>query len=122
MSNSSGFAIVQDRCYLSAPAYQGGDEDQMWARLREQRLFAPRPDIIFFLDVPIEVADLRLERRRRPRTAFETVSFLREVRERYISIIDKVQGDPDLFENVAVVDARSTEDQVEEKVWEILRL
>ena len=60
-----GFMLVQNRYYLSAPAYQADCDslDELASMLDEQRAFAPAPDVFLVLDVPIGVALERLAKR-----------------------------------------------------------
>jgi dTMP kinase len=83
------FILVQDRYYLSAPAYQADDEDQMIARLREQQAIAPKPDSVILLDLPVEIALDRLRKTRESSTLFETSKFLEKVRQRYLFLADE---------------------------------
>jgi dTMP kinase len=73
-------AIVLDRFYFSTVAYQGarGIGCQRIRRLNER--FAPRPDLVFVLDVPPERGLGRIEGRRRREPLFERKAYLRRVR------------------------------------------
>jgi len=81
---NSGFVILQNRCILSAAAYQprgDGDEGLLETVKAELRL-APMPDAIIVLDLPVEVALGRIARVRAP-NAMERPDRLAAARERY---------------------------------------
>lgn len=84
-----GFAILQSRCHISAAAYQAATDDpgELDQILRTQEAFAPSPDLILVLDLPVELALARLERERLP-DAFENLETLRKVRQRYMRIVE----------------------------------
>jgi dTMP kinase len=82
------FVILQSRSYLSAAAYQS--EEMELDRLVEivaRQQFAPRPDFIFILDAPVEVAIERLQRDGRA-DSFETASQLERARSRYLKLAE----------------------------------
>ena len=110
------FLIIQDRCYLSAPAYQAEDESQVLELLREQQAFAPKPDIIFLLDVLVDVAIARLKDSGRPPSWFENADKLTQIRERY-EFLSKLRS-----ERIEVVDGTRASAEVCESVLEILNL
>jgi dTMP kinase len=81
-----GFALIQDRGYLSAPAYQANDDGRIFEMLKEQRAIAPPPDRFFLINVPLEIAMTRLVKRSDRSAAFEQESFLEAVQRRYQKI------------------------------------
>lgn len=76
--------VVLDRYYFSTMAYQGarGIDSERIRRLNER--FAPRPDLVFILDVPPERGLGRIEGRRRREPLFEKRAFLRRVRRNFL--------------------------------------
>ena len=83
------FFIVQDRCYLSAPAYQADSEEKMFSLLRRQQAIAPAPDIIFLLDIPVDAALQRQGKSKKPVTKFDKKEVLERVRNNYLFLVDK---------------------------------
>ncbi len=83
----AGFAILQSRSYLAAAAYQGESEDldHLTALVEEQRAFAPDPDVILILDLPVAAAIERLDRVGR-RDSLEQVAILEKARSRYVQL------------------------------------
>ena len=84
--NAPSFALIQDRGYLSAPAYQAKNDGHVFEMLEEQRAITPRPDRFVLLDVPVETALSRLALRSERPDIFEQEAFLDGVRRRYRKI------------------------------------
>jgi dTMP kinase len=80
--------ILQDRCYLSTLAYQGARKDLGLSipELAQLNAFAPRPDLVILLDLPVEQALERVGHRGRA-DAFENHSFLERVQQNFHSLI-----------------------------------
>ena len=110
------YLIIQDRCYLSAPTYQAEDETQVLELLREQQAFAPKPDIIFLLDVPVDVAMGRLKDSGRQPSWIENADKLTQIRERY-EFLSKQRS-----ERIEVVDGTPLPAEVCESVLKTLNL
>jgi len=110
MRDRDNFMIIQDRSYLSAPAYQGRSPKGMQSLLEMQRKIAPPPDIIFLIDVPVNVAIARLNERQNGKAIFENESFLDEVRTRYLDLASSVD------ENIVVIDGLGSEHEVSETI------
>lgn len=113
---NDSFLIIQDRCYLSAPAYQADTEADMIVLLQEQQAFAPKPDIIFLLDLPARVAAERLAERGIGKGLFEKPDFLERARERYLFLANEGS------ERVEVLDSTEPTEQISEKVLSVLNL
>lgn len=113
---NDSFVIIQDRYYLSAPAYQADGEAEMLALLREQQSFAPKPDIVFLLDLPPELAMDRMKERAGRKSVFERPATIKNVRDRYLFLANEGS------EHIEVIDAAVTKDEVSESVLSILNL
>ena len=114
MESHPSFMIIQDRCYLSAPAYQGDSERSMHFLLEGQRALAPTPDLIFLIDVPVTTV-----LRRRLISGVEADSFGRK------DILDRVRRNylylaRDCTERIEVVDGRDSPESVSKNVIDIL--
>ncbi len=74
-----------DRYTLSSLVYQGADglEDD----IRQLNRFAPEPDILFYLDVPPEVALARVNARGQSKEIFETKDAIEQQVKRYRALI-----------------------------------
>ncbi len=102
----SGFVLLQDRCYVSAPAYQGaGDADAM-RLLREEQSYAPRPDAIVLLRVPPALAIERLQKKVHDQSPFETEEAFAAVQARYELVAS------DKSESVLTIDGAGVEEEV----------
>jgi dTMP kinase len=76
----SGAAVVLDRYYFSTIAYQGakGLDPVRIRRLNER--FAPKPDLVFILDLPAASGLGRIRGRKTRDLLFEREAYLRRVR------------------------------------------
>ncbi len=80
-----GRVLILDRYYFSTMAYQGAkglDPDMI--RRRNER-FAPKPDLVFILDLPAARGLGRIEGRKTRDVLFERERYLREVRRMFRS-------------------------------------
>jgi dTMP kinase len=72
----AGTVVVLDRYYFSTAAYQGPRGADPRQILQTNERFAPRPDLLVFLDIPVEVAMERIERRGLGSNSFEKADAL----------------------------------------------
>lgn len=97
--------VIIDRYYISTIAYQGArgiDKDII--RERNEK-FAPKPDIIFILDIDPEESMQRIKRERE--ILFEEEKFLKEVRKNFLEI---------KINQTYVIDARLRVDEIANKI------
>jgi dTMP kinase len=82
---SRGRIVVLDRYYFSTIAYQGakGLDPEMIRRANER--FAPRPDLVFLLDLPARKGLGRIEGRGSRDLLFERAGYLARVRRLFLS-------------------------------------
>jgi len=76
-----GTWVITDRYVLSSLAYQGIEEDVAWVSNCNAR--APLPAVTFFLDLPFDVAQARIQRRGGVRENLENAVFQEKVAQRY---------------------------------------
>jgi len=76
--------VIVDRYYISTIAYQGARGIDKEAIREMNEKFAPKPDIIFILDINPEESLQRIKRERE--ILFEEENFLREVRKNFLEI------------------------------------
>jgi dTMP kinase len=82
--------IVMDRYYYSNAAYQGAAGMAPDAIIAENRKMEfPEPDRVYFVDLPPDRAMRRVTIRGEAREVFEKESFLRKVRDNFLSIADE---------------------------------
>jgi len=91
--------IIQDRGYLSYPAYQAENEDEIDEMLEQHVKISPRPDFFFILDLSPEAALARIARGRTKVSLLEKAEILKTARERYLSMPKRLGG------HVIIVDA-----------------
>ena len=108
------FIVIQDRCYLSAPAYQAVGKGSMISLLRAQQELAPTPDIIFMLDVPVNEALERHARSGATATLFERKDILERVRNNYLFLAQACS------QTVRIIDGCGTSGHVNRKITETL--
>ena len=112
--NYTSFLIVQDRCYLSAPAYQAESETSMIALVQKQRTIAPPPDIVFLIDVPVAVALARQESSGEDASLFEKGEILQRVRDNYL-LLTRI-----LNERIEIIDGCGPPDLVNRRITTVL--
>ena len=117
MQDNPSFVVVQERCYLSAPAYQTETDEEMIDRLHEQQAFSPKPDLILLLDLPSDTAVQRLRERGSVYSKFEKdASVLEAVRQRYLCLASEGS------ERIVVVDAEQSTQDVTDRLLQIVSL
>lgn len=82
-----GYIVVLDRYYLSTVTYQGSQGFSVKDLLVENETFAPLPDLVLYLDLPIEIALRRINEREEKLSVFEKKEFLEKVSELYQKIL-----------------------------------
>tara|TARA_Y100000385_G_scaffold215845_1_gene224692 strand:+ start:51 stop:680 length:630 start_codon:yes stop_codon:yes gene_type:complete len=113
----NGKWVVADRYADSTLAYQGGGRGLSVNALDEINNFGTytlKPDITFFIDVPIEKADERMSVSR-DRIEKEGSNFQQRVRDQYLTIHAK---DPD---RVVLINGEQSIDKVFEDVWSAMK-
>ena len=75
--------IILDRYYLSTLAYQSSQGLSLRELLIENETIAPIPDLVIYLDLPVEIAFKRIGNREKKITIFEKREFLEKVIETY---------------------------------------
>jgi dTMP kinase len=111
-----GDVVLSDRYFVSTAAYQGARGLDAAAILAASEAEFPRPDLVLWLDLPVDEALARVAARGAPREpAFEERAFLERVR----STLASLQRD-----YLLRVDARGSEDEVAARVshWVSSRL
>jgi dTMP kinase len=71
-----GVVVVLDRYYFSTAAYQGARGADPAEILRRNEQFAPPPDVLIFVDTPVDVAMARIRSRGLAVTSFERAEAL----------------------------------------------
>jgi len=84
-----GRVVIMDRYYLSSIAYQGarGIDPEMIRERNES--FAPKPDLVLLLDLPVDAAMERIRKRKSSANPFENEKLLEKVRELFLKYADE---------------------------------
>ncbi len=80
---NKGKWIILDRYYLSTIAYQGAQGLSLKDLIIENETIAPLPDLIVFLDLPLDLAFERINNRKEELSIFERKEFLEKVSKIY---------------------------------------
>lgn len=112
-----GFDVISDRYYYSSFAYQGLDSDIDW--VIDMNLNCPdirKPDLCIFLDLDAEKSKSRIDTNRATVEIFEKEEILNKIRGKFFDVFRRL---PD--ENIAVIDASGTVDEVAEKISAVVK-
>ncbi len=112
-----GVDVISDRYYLSSFAYQGMSLDWDW--LWQMHVYCIRPEVTFFVDVPVEICLERIARGRSGRfDLFENRRSLTRARASHLAAIDRLRAAGD---RVEVIDGDAPPEQVHETIYSILK-
>jgi dTMP kinase len=92
--------VILDRYYFSTMAYQGARGCDPEEIRREHEQFAPLPDVLFHLAIPLDLVEARIEQSRgQARDHFEKIDLLREVKANFdrmdFPYLRRIDGDRD---------------------------
>jgi len=105
------YNIIQDRSFLSNIAYQSYTDEDIH-RLKEANKNMLKPDLVFYLDIDIEIAFERLNKRNTTKDNFETKSELTRIKNNY----EKILNDSELNIPIIKIDANQNQDEVFESI------
>jgi dTMP kinase len=107
---TDGAIVVSDRSYFAGAAYESVREGgrSIAEIIAHNETFAPRPDLVLYLRLPVHVALSRLDR---DRDAFETADALERVAGAYDAMIGP---------GFVAVDAVGTVEEVAGRVWGVV--
>jgi dTMP kinase len=109
--------VITDRYYLSSFAYQGMSVD--WSWIEQMHARCVRPELICFVDVPVEVCLARIERGRSGQAdLFENQRVLTEARKSHLAAIERLRQAGDRIE---IVDGNAAPQVVNDHIWEIVQ-
>ncbi len=108
----SGKVVVCDRYIYSSMAYQGARGIDPEKILTENREFAPAPDLIFLLEIPVEVSLSRIDAGRSGFSAFEDKAYLEKVQLIYQSLADPA---------IHRLDGRAPRDELHHQIVSIVK-
>lgn len=88
-SIEKGYFVLADRFSDSSIAYQGGARNLGKDLVEKLNIFATNgifPDIVFFIDIPVQMAVRRMKEKEKDRIEKEGEDFLEKVRTTYLHI------------------------------------
>ena len=103
--------VVCDRYYYSTMAFQRTQGVDMEKLIIENMAFRT-PDIAFILDLPVEIALERVEKRGKNKEKFEQPEFMGELRENFLKL------GKELEDNIKIIDASKSKDEVFSQIKE----
>ncbi len=111
-----GFDVISDRYYYSSFAYQGLESDIDW--VINMNLNCPdirRPDLCIFLDLDAQNSKSRIDSNRATVEIFEKEEILSKIRNKFFDVFKRLPN-----ENIHVVDASGSVDEVADKISAIV--
>lgn len=111
---ADGYTVISDRYYYSSLAYQGAalGYDTV-ARLNLENKDIKRPDICIFLDLTPEKSLERIGGRGESKEIYENFDYLTRTRAMFFDVFEKLRQNG---ENIVVIDASGTVDEVAKAV------
>ena len=113
---AGGYDVICDRYYYSTLAYQGFSTDYEW--VKAMNVACPeirRPDLCIFLDLTPEQSIERITKGRDKLEIYENVETLTKVRDAFRKALDDLGA----TENIAIVNAYRTPEEIANEIWEI---
>ncbi|MFH2028863.1 MAG: dTMP kinase [Nanoarchaeota archaeon] len=101
--------VICDRYYYSTIAFQqtqGIDVEDLIIKNMGFRT----PDIAFILDLPVEMALERIDKRGEAKEKFEEISFMKELRQNFLNLKKSIA------DNINIIDASKTKDVVFDQI------
>ena len=111
-----GKTVLSDRYFFSSLAYQ--TLDNPWEEVWDVNKAFPLPQTLFFLDLEAEIALERVHKRGGAKEIFETLEYQLKVRKQYHLVLDFFK---DRGADIRILDATETPDQIEERIWDVIR-
>ncbi len=114
-----GATVICDRYYYSSFAYQGTASDIDWvmtSNLNCKEMLTP--DLCIFLDVNPDTCKARIDKvREKPELYEKDVTLMREIRNNFLSVLDKLKDE----QNIAIIDANRSLEDVEKEIFDYVQ-
>lgn len=108
-----GKIVIVDRYYYSTMAYQGALGLDPGNIRKENEKFAPKPDLVIILDVPVEVGLRRItDIRKDDLNYFETFEYQTKVRALFLSM--------EKFDNVKILDGDKGVKEIQQNIRKLV--
>ena len=105
--------VICDRYLFSSLAYQGATNEYELTLM--ENLAFPLPQLLFFFDLPVEVAMERIEKRSQSKEVYEKLDFLKQVQKNYLNIMEEYQNKYQQMK-IVCIDASLQKDVVFDKI------
>lgn len=111
---TQGDIVLSDRYYFSSYAYNSVDQplEKIIAE-NKQNATLLRPTATLYLDLDPQIAMARIQASRESTDLYETLDYLTQVRENYLSAFDALQGE----ETIRIINANQSPQQVTNEIW-----
>ncbi|MBO8160976.1 MAG: dTMP kinase [Thermosipho sp. (in: Bacteria)] len=109
---NEGYFVLVDRFADSSVAYQGGARNLGIENVEFLNTFATNnifPDLVFFIDIPVEIALKRISKKNKDRLENEGKAFLEKVRNSYLYLSNK-------RENFITINGEKTVEEIFEEI------
>ena len=110
-SVEEGKIVISDRYAFSTIAYGSLDIDEKW--LEEINSKFIQPDVIFILDLPVDIAIDRIKSNRSVIELFEEKEKLEKIRKTYLTLAEK-------YPNCYVIDATKSVEEIHSEIKEVV--
>ena len=112
-----GITVISDRYYYSSLAYQGAELGyEKVAALNLDNPDIRTPDVCVFLDLTPEKSLERIGKRAdTPTEIYENYDYLEKTRRMFFDVFERLEA---RGENIAIIDASGTPDEIAEKILE----
>lgn len=107
---NEGYYVISTRYYFSSLAYNG-NTDQEWQLVETLNEKFPQPDLVIYLDLPVEISLERIKDRSL-KEVYENQTKLTKVRENYLKIFANYQG------NLLKIEGTKTETEIHNQIIE----
>jgi len=115
---AEGYTVITDRYYFSSYAYQGTHMPLDWV-IEANSLSAEllKPDINIYIDITPELSISRLKNGRTSMELYETMSNLKDVRDKYKEAFNKLKSK----ENIFITDGNRDAEAIASDIWNKIR-
>ena len=112
-AKTAGEIVILDRYYFSTMAYQGQRGFDPKELRKQNEAFAPKPDLLFILDLPVEISLERIGGRGDTANEFEQKDALQYCRDTFLGVANEPFAH--------VIDTQVTIEEVHAAVMEVVR-
>lgn len=112
---AKGTQVICDRYYLSTYAYQSVQVSLDWAMaLNSQAAIMAKPDVHFYIDIPVEVALERIRQNREQTDIYETKERLEKTKDKYFLAMEALRE----TENIVIINGERDTNDIAMDIWQ----